>query len=134
MPTPEGRITQLSIKGGDLEEGAMITEITGQNFDEEVLKSDLPVFACFTNAQCGSCFALCLVIDDLAKEYEGRMKFVRIDVEKQPELATRYDILPLPAVLLFQGSEPVKKLLGFHYKGSVRHLLDSVITGTEHSA
>jgi len=111
----------------------MIAEITGQEFDEEVLKSDLPVFACFTTPSCGSCFALSLVMEDLAKEYERRIKFVRIDVEKDSELAARYNILPLPAALLFRGSEPVKKLLGFHYKGSVRHLLDSVITGTEHS-
>jgi len=105
----------------------MVTEITGQDFDEEVLKSDLPVFACFTDSRCGSCFALCLVVEDLAKEYDGRIKFVRIDVEKEPELATRYHILPLPAVLIFQGSEPVKKLLGFHYKGSLRDLLDRLI-------
>ena len=114
-----------------MEEGTMIIAITGQDFDEEVLKSDLPVFACFTNSQCGSCFALCLVMEELAKEYEGRMKFVRIDIEKEPELAARYNIVPLPAVLLFQDSEPVKKLLGFQYKGSVRHVLDSVIAGSE---
>lgn len=109
----------------------MITEISGQDFHQEVLESDLPVFACFTTAQCGSCFALCLVIDDLMKEYEGRMKFVRIDVEKEPELASRYDILPLPAVLLFQGSEPVKKLLGFQERWALRDLLDTLTAKKE---
>jgi thioredoxin 1 len=77
--------------------GMMITEITGQDFDEEVLKSALLVFACFTASRCGSCFALCLVVEALAKEYEGRIKFVLIDAEKEPELAARYHILPLPA-------------------------------------
>ena len=105
----------------------MIAEITGQDFDEEVLRADLPVFACFTNAQCGSCFALCLVVEDLARHYEGRIKFVGIDVEKEPELAARYHILPLPSVVLFRDSEPVKKLLGFQYKGSLRDLLDTLI-------
>ena len=105
----------------------MIADITGQDFEEEVLKSDLPVFTCFTNSQCGSCFALCLIIEDLAKEYDGRMKFVMVDVEKEPELAARYHILPLPAALIFHGSEPVKRLLGFHYKGSLRNLLDTLI-------
>ena len=100
----------------------MIAEITDQDFDEEVLKSDAPVFACFTTSQCGSCFALCLVVKDLAKEYDGMVKFVRIDVEKEPEVATKYHVLPLPTVLLFQDSEPVKKLLGFHYKRSLRPL------------
>ena len=112
----------------------MIAEIMGQDFDVEVLQSDVPVFACFTNSQCGSCFALCLVVQELAKEYDGRMKFIKIDVEKEPEVATKYHVLPLPTVLLFRDSEPVKKLLGFHYKRSLRHLLDSVIAGSEHSA
>ena len=105
----------------------MIAEITGQDFDGEVLKSNLPVFACFTSSRCRSCFALCLIVEDLAKEYEGRMKFVIIDMEKEPELAARYHILPLPAVLLFQGSEPVKKVLGFHYKGELMELLDRLV-------
>jgi len=105
----------------------MIAEITGRDFDGEVLKSDLPVFACFTNSRCGSCFALCLVVEDLAKEYDGRVKFVSIDSEKEPELAARYHILPLPAVVLFRDSKPVKKLLGFQYEGSLRNLLDTLI-------
>jgi thioredoxin 1 len=110
-----------------LKGGAMVKEITGQDFDEEVLKSDLPVFACFTTSQCGSCFALCLVVEDLAKEYEGRIKFVIIDAEKEPELAARYHIRPLPAVVLFRGSEPVAKLLGFEDKWSLRNRLDKLL-------
>jgi thioredoxin 1 len=107
----------------------MVTKITGQDFDEEVLKSDLPVFACFTTSRCGSCFALCLVVEDLAKEYEGRMKFVIIDAEKEPELAAKYHILPLPAVVFFRGSEPVAKLLGFQDKWSLRNRLDKLLQG-----
>lgn len=105
----------------------MVIEITGQDFGEEVLKSHLPVFACFTTPQCGSCFALCLVIEDLAMEYEGRIKFVRIDIEEEPELATKYNIIPLPAVVLFRDSEPMKKVLGFRHKGPLRDLLDALI-------
>ena len=109
----------------------MITEIEGPDFDEEVLNSDIPVFTCFTTSQCGSCFALCLVMDDLAKQYEGRIKFVMINVETEPQLATKYNIIPLPAMLLFRDSEPVNKLLGFQYKGSLRDLLNSVLVGSE---
>jgi thioredoxin 1 len=109
----------------------MITEIAGQDFDEEVLKSDIPVLACFTTSQCGSCFALCLVMEDLAKQYEGRTKFVRIDVEKEPELAARYNILPLPAIILFRDAELVMRVLGFQYKGSLRDLLDSVLVESD---
>jgi len=107
----------------------MVTEITGQDFDEEVLKSDLPVFACFTTSQCGSCFALCLVVEGLAKEYEGRMKFVTVDVEAEPKLTARYGIVPLPAVLLFKHSKPVAKLVGFQDKWSLRNRLDELLQG-----
>ncbi len=109
----------------------MITDIAGPDFDEEVLNSDIPVFACFTTSQCGSCFALCLVMEDLAKEYEGRIKFVMINAEKELQLAAKYNIIPLPAMLLFRDSEPVMRSLGFQYKSSLRDLLDSVLVGSE---
>jgi thioredoxin 1 len=109
----------------------MITEITSQNFNEEVLNCDTPVFACFTASTCGTCFALHLVIDDLVKQYEERVKFVMINVEKEPLLATKYNIVPLPAMLVFRGSEPVTRVLGFHVRSALSILLDSVLTGNE---
>lgn len=111
----------------------MVQEITGSDFDREVLQSDIPVFACFTTAVCGTCFALCLVIEDLSREYESRMKFGKIDVEKEPELAARYDILPLPAVVLFRNGEPVKKLGGFHSRAYLSDSLNALIAGSEQS-
>ena len=109
----------------------MVEEITGSDFDREVLQSDLPVFACFTTAVCGTCFALCFVIEELSQEYESRMKFAKIDVEKEPELAARYDILPLPAVLLFRHGQPVKRLAGFQSKAYLRNSLNALIAGSE---
>jgi len=111
----------------------MIAEITGQDFDGEVLKSDPPVFVCFTTSRCRPCFALCLVVEGLAKEYDGRIKFVMIDVEKEPQLAARYHILPLPAVLLFQNGKPVKKLGGFQSKAYLKDALNALIAENEHS-
>ncbi len=106
-------------------------EITGRNFDNEVLKSELPVFACFTASPCGSCFALCLITEDLTEEYEGKIKFVKIDVEKEPDLAARYNILPLPAILLFQQGEPLKKLGEFQSEAYLRNSLNALISATE---
>ena len=109
----------------------MIAEITSQNFNEEVLNSDTPVFTCFTASTCGTCFALHLVLEDLVKQYEGRVKFVMINVEKEPLLATKYNILPLPAMLVFRDSEPVTRVLGFQEKRALSILLDSVLTENE---
>ena len=109
----------------------MITEITSQNFNEEVLNSNTPVFACFTASTCGTCFALHLVLEDLVKQYEERVKFVMINVEKEPLLATKYNILPLPAMLVFRDAEPVIRALGFQVKSALSIMLDSVLTGNE---
>jgi len=104
----------------------MVTRVTNQDFEDKVLKSDLPIFACFTTSWCHSCFALCLVTEDLAKEYEGRIKFVEIDAEQEPKLMERYRLRALPAVLIFRGGKPVKKLLGFHSRGALRSLLNAL--------
>ena len=111
----------------------MIIEITGRDFDDEVVKSELPVLACFTASQCGACFALCLVTEDLTEEYQGRIKFVKIDAGKEIELAARYNILPLPALLLFQHGKPVKKLGGFQSKAYLKKSLTALIAENEHS-
>ena len=109
----------------------MLTEVTEQNFDEEVLNSDLPVFACFTTSWCRACFPTCLVADELVNRYEGRIKFVRIDKEKVPEMADEYDIAVVPSILLFQDSQLIKKLLGYQKESALRDMLDALSAGVE---
>jgi len=112
----------------------MIVEINGDDFEEEVLKSDLPVFTCFRASRCGACFALCIVVEDLAEDYVGRIKFAMIDVENEPQLAEMYHIIPLPAVLLFHHGEPLKELGGFHDKSHLRNALNALIAETQPSS
>ena len=111
----------------------MISEISGNSFEEQVLRSEIPVFVCFSNSRCGSCFALCLVVEDLIEQYEGRTKFVMVDVEKEPELAERYHMLAMPAVLLFNRGELLKKLGGFQSKARIRNTLNELIAERVHS-
>ena len=111
--------------------GKMLTEVTEQNFDEEVLNSDLPVFACFTTSWCRACFPTCLVADELVNRYEGRIKFVRIDKEKAPEISDEYHITVVPTIILFQDSQITKRLLGFQEKVALRDLLDALLAEVE---
>ena len=111
--------------------GKMLTEVTEQNFDEEVLNSDLPVFACFTASWCSSCFPTCFVADELANRYEERIKFVRIDKEKVPEISDEYHITVVPSIILFQDSQMIKKLLGYQEERALRDLLDALSAGGE---
>jgi len=111
--------------------GKMLIEVTEQNFDEEVLNSDLPVFTCFTTSWCQACFPTCLVADELVNRYEGRIKFVRIDKEKAPEISDEYRITVVPSIILFQDSQITKRLLGYQDKTALRGLLDNLLAGAE---
>jgi thioredoxin 1 len=108
-------------------ENTMITETTGQDFNEQVLKSELPVFTCFVAQWCHSCFPSCLFAEELAGKYQGKVKFVKIDAEKSPEISHRYHILALPSIILFQDSQPVKKLPGYQEKTRLSELLDALL-------
>ena len=112
-------------------DSVMITEITGQDFDEQVLKSELPVFACFVAQWCHSCYPTCFITDELAKQYEGQIRFVKIDAEKSPEIQARYHIIALPCIIIFQNSQLVKKLLGYQGKSALRDMLDALSAGVE---
>jgi thioredoxin 1 len=102
-------------------------EVTERDFDKEVLESELPVFTCFTARWCHTCYPTCLLADELVKEYEGRVKFVRVDIEQSSQIAEQYHIIPIPTILLFQDSQPVRKLVGFQEFSSLKALLDSAI-------
>jgi thioredoxin-like negative regulator of GroEL len=106
-------------------------EIAGQDFDKEVLDCKLPVFACFTARWCHTCYPTCLFADQLVETYGGRVKFVRVDIEKSSGIAERYHIIPIPTILLLQDSQPVKKLVGFQDLSSLKAMLNSVIGENE---
>jgi len=111
--------------------GKMITEITEQNFNDEVLKSELPVFTCFTTHWCHSCYPTCIIADELARQYEGKRKFVKVDAEKSPEISARYHVRVLPSIIIFQDSQVVKMLPGYQEKALLRGLLDALVAGSE---
>jgi thioredoxin 1 len=104
-------------------------EITERDFDKEVLGCDLPVFTCFTTQWCGHCFPTCLVADELINRYDGRLKFVRLDKGKAPEISDEYHITVVPSIIIFEDSRIIKKLVGYQSKLALRDLLDSLLNG-----
>ena len=107
----------------------VVAEIEGQDFNTEVLQSDLPVFACFTTSKCSSCFPACMVANSLAEEYDQRVKFVKCDVERSPEVIEKYGIGISPTIVIFQNSEIVRKLVGFQERHSLKRLLETCVKG-----
>ena len=110
-----------------------MTEITERDFEKEVLKCKLPVFTCFTTKWCHACYPTCLVGDELANEYQGRVKFVKVDVGGIPHVSAGYRIIAVPTIFIFKDSKPVKTRLGLQDRRSLRALLNGVtneVTGS----
>lgn len=98
--------------------------VSTTEFDEQVLNSDVPVLVDFWAEWCGPCKAIGPAIDQLAAEYQGRAKIVKVDVDKEGELAGRYGVMSIPALILFKGGKVVDKLIGAAPKQQIAQLID----------
>ncbi len=85
-------------------------EINKDNFDQEVLRSDKPVIVDFWGPRCSPCLALLPKIEDLAKEYEGKVKFCKVDTNANRRLAISQKVMGLPTVVLYKNGQKVKEL------------------------
>ncbi|HET8753601.1 MAG TPA: thioredoxin, partial [Salinimicrobium sp.] len=85
----------------------MALEITDANFDEKVLKSDVPVMVDFWAAWCGPCRMVGPIIEDISKDYEGKAVVGKLDVDANQEFAAKYGVRNIPTVLIFQNGEVV---------------------------
>lgn len=90
----------------------MAIEITGANFEELVLNTDKPVLIDFWAAWCGPCRMVGPLVEELAKEFDGRAVVGKVDVDAQPEIAERYNIRNIPALLYFKDGQIVDKQVG----------------------
>lgn len=86
--------------------------VTDQNFDTEVLQSGVPVLVDFWAAWCGPCRAIAPAVEEIAKEYAGKLKVVKVDVDENGEIAARYAITSIPTLMVFKGGRMVERLLG----------------------
>ncbi len=90
----------------------MATEITDSNFDTEVLQSSIPVLVDFWAPWCGPCRALTPTIEQLATEYAGKIKVVKLNTDENPESAVKFRINSIPNLIFFKGGKPVDQLVG----------------------
>jgi thioredoxin 1 len=86
------------------------------SFDEEVVKSSVPVLVDFWAAWCGPCRAIAPTVEELASEYAGKLKVVKVDVDENPDVSSRYGVQSIPTLLVFKGGEVVERLIGAYPK------------------
>ena len=97
--------------------------LTAENFEQEVLNSEIPVLVDFWATWCGPCRMLAPVIAQIAQEQEGKIKVGKIDVDEQPELAIRYGIASIPTLKVFKNGEVANTSVGVIPKPMIEQLL-----------
>lgn len=101
-------------------------EFTDQNFDQEVIKSDKPVLVDFWAPWCGPCQMMGPVIDELATEMEGKMKIGKVNVDENPEISSKYEIMSIPALKVFKGGKVVREFVGAQNKMILKSELEKI--------
>ena len=96
-----------------------IVNLNDENFENEVLRSDKPVLVDFWAQWCGPCKMLSPVIEEIAEEYDGKIKVAKCNIDEEMQLAVQYGISSIPTILLFENGEIVKKSIGFAPKESL---------------
>ncbi len=104
---------------------ADLLEVTDANFEESVLKSELPVLIDFWAPWCRPCLNFAPVIEAVAKEYEGKLTVAKMDIEEHKSTATTYGIASIPTVILFKDGEVADRLMGAVPKAKLVQMLDA---------
>ena len=103
-----------------------IIVLTQQNFEKEVLQATTPVLVDFWGEYCPPCRALAPILDELATDYDGRLKIGKVNVQEQPELATAYNVRAVPTMLFFKQGQVAKQIVGLKSKRELQANFDSL--------
>lgn len=104
-----------------------VREVTAGSFDAEVLQAEAPVVVDFYATWCGPCKVMAPRLVRLAEAYEGRVKFAKVDVDREAELATKFGVTALPTLMLFRSGKPVDTLVGATDERTLRSRLDALV-------
>ena len=102
-------------------------EITDATFEEEVVKSDTPVVVDFWAEWCGPCKMIAPLVEELAGEYEGKVKFTKLDVDSNPQTPMQFGVRGIPTLLIFSGGKPVGQVVGAVPKSMLKKRVDEAI-------
>ena len=101
--------------------------IGDNNFEQVVLQAKTPVLLDFWAAWCAPCLMVAPVVEELAKEYEGTISFGKVDVDQNPQIASKYGIMSIPTLVLFKDGKPISNIVGFRPKAQLKQSLDAAL-------
>ena len=106
---------------------ANVPEINDDNFENEVMKADLPVLVDFSAAWCGPCKVLAPVVEEIAGDFEGRLKVVKVDIDTAQETASKFGIMSVPTLMVFRKGKEVGRTVGAQPKDTIVKQLESAL-------
>ena len=122
---PGDILIQVKVKGEKIAAG--VIEINDGNFEDEVLNCSLPVMVDFWAPWCGPCRMIAPITEKLAEEYEGRLKFCKLNVDENPQAASKYNVMSIPQIFFFKGGEVVDESTGAVPESVLRSKVESVL-------
>ncbi|MEW6137652.1 MAG: thioredoxin [Thermodesulfobacteriota bacterium] len=105
---------------------AIYVNVTDSSFEDEILKSTIPTLVDFWAAWCGPCRTVGPIVEELATEYEGRVKVAKLNVDDNKQTPTRYGVRGIPTLMLFKDGQVVDQIVGAVPKNRIKELLDKV--------
>jgi thioredoxin 1 len=102
----------------------MPEQVSDSNFDSEVLKNEQPVLVDFWAPWCGPCRAIAPILEELAKEYEGKIKVAKMNVDENPSTPSKYGIRAIPTLILFKGGDVAGQVTGAVSKSNLKDMIN----------
>lgn len=102
--------------------------VTDSTFKDEVLDSEVPVLVDFWASWCAPCKMIAPIVEELAGEYDGRIKVAKIDIDANPAAPGQFGVMSIPTLLLFRGGRAERRIVGYRPKASIKTELEAVLT------